>query len=62
MTDDNRIKLTVSLEGPAALIERAAEILHSLMSDRLPKPTVRFEDVPPAINIAPRRRFNGGKQ
>jgi hypothetical protein len=68
MADDNRIKLTVSLEGPADLIERAAEILHALMIAGRPAvehkpPPATIDEVlrrtPAAVSISPRRRTNG---
>jgi hypothetical protein len=61
-----KLKVTVELEGDAAAIERAAEILHALMSANKAiehKPT-QFPDTAPATSIPGdrhsfRRKING---
>jgi hypothetical protein len=61
---NSKVKLSITLVGEGAVIERLADLRSHLFDDAerpsLPEPTPRLEDTPPAVSIAPRRRLNNG--
>jgi hypothetical protein len=58
---NSKVKLSITLEGEGAVIERlASHLFDDAERPSLPEPTPRLEDTPPAVSIAPRRRLNNG--